>query len=86
MDLKSFRSRYVLWIIDSFNRFVEGKVILNKRADTLVSAVTDMWIICFGIPSVEFYAENGKEFVNVKMDELTKSLGVSIQLGQAYSP
>ena len=46
---------------------------------TIVNAVMDMWIICFGIPNVGFYADNGKEFVNVKMDDLTARLGVNVR-------
>ena len=30
MDLKSFGSKHVLWIIDSFSRFVKGRVLHNK--------------------------------------------------------
>ena len=48
LDLKNFGSKYVLWIIDSFCRFVQGKVIHNKRMDTIVSVITDTWIMCFG--------------------------------------
>ena len=43
LDLKSFGSKYVLWIKDSFCRFVQGKVILNKKADMIINAITDTW-------------------------------------------
>merc|ERR1712112_21783 len=36
LDLKQFGSRYVLWCIDSFTRFVQGKLLCNKKADTIV--------------------------------------------------
>ena len=51
LDLKTFGLKHMLWIIDSFSRLVQGKVIQNKRADTIISAVMDMWIISFRIPS-----------------------------------
>ena len=60
----------MLLIIESFCRFVQGKVILNKRVDTMINAITDTWIMCFGIPSLRFYADNGGEFVNVKIDKI----------------
>ena len=85
IDLKSFRSKYVLWIINNFSRFVQGKVILNKRVDTIVNAVMDTWIMCFGITSVGFYTDNSKEFDNLKMDELTARLGVTIRFCPAES-
>ena len=41
MDLKSFGSKHVLWIIDSFSRIVQGKVLHSKKVDTIINAVTD---------------------------------------------
>ena len=41
MDLKSFGSKYVLWTMDSFSRFVQGKVLHNKKVETIINAVTD---------------------------------------------
>ena len=67
LDLKSFGLKHILWIIDSFSRFLIGKVIQNKRADTIISAVIDMGMICLGIPIVGFYVDNGGEFVNIKI-------------------
>ena len=40
----------------------------------------------FGILNIEYYADNGKEFKNVKIDELVRKLGISISYGPAYSP
>ena len=86
LDLKTFGSKHILWIIDSFSRCVQGKIFQNKRVETIVKAVMDMWILCFGIPSVGFYMDNGGEFVNVKMDKLMSRLGIKIRYGPAYSP
>ena len=36
LDLKEFGSNYVLWMIDSFSRFMVGKLINNKKADTII--------------------------------------------------
>ena len=43
LDLKQFGSKYVLWMIDSFTRFIQGKLILNKKADTIIDAVNTTW-------------------------------------------
>ena len=43
LDLKVFGLKHVLWIIESFNRFVQGKVILNKRTETIVKVVMVFW-------------------------------------------
>ena len=35
LDLKEFGNKYVLWMIDSFSRFMVGKLISKKKADTI---------------------------------------------------
>ena len=65
---------------------MQGKVIPNKRGETIVRAVMDTWMLCFGIPSVRFYGDNGGKFINVKMDELIACLGITIMYGPAYIP
>ena len=42
LDLKAFGLKHVLWMIDSFSRFVQGKVIQSKRSENIVKAVMDM--------------------------------------------
>ena len=51
-----------------------------------MKAETDTWILNFGILSVGFYADNGGEFLIVKMDELIARLGITIRHGPAFSP
>ena len=41
LDLKDFGNMYVLWMIDSFSRFMVGKLKSNKRADTIMHAIMD---------------------------------------------
>merc|ERR1712112_628734 len=79
-------SKHVLWCIDAFTRFVQGKFICNKKADTIVNALNECWNLPFGIPVVGYYADSGTEFQNVKLDELVSKLGISINYGPAYSP
>ena len=71
LDLKEFGTKYVLRIIDSFSRFMVGKLITNKKADTVMQAIMDSWCMNLGFPTHGFYADNGEEFSNVKLDELT---------------
>ena len=39
-----------------------------------------------GFPTQGFYADNGGEFSNIKLDELTSKLGLTVKFGPAYSP
>ena len=41
LDLKEFGSKYILWMIDSFTKFIQGKLIANKKVDTIINALTD---------------------------------------------
>ena len=43
LDLKEFGSKYVLWMIDSFSRFMVGKLLNNKKAYTIIQAIIDFW-------------------------------------------
>ena len=62
LDLKEFGTKYVLWIIDSFSRFMVGKLITNKKADTVMQAIMDSWCMNVGFPTLGFYADNGRIF------------------------
>ena len=35
---------------------------------------------------MDFFADNGREFANVKLDELACKLGIMVRFGPAYSP
>ena len=59
LDLKEFGSKYVLWMIDSFSRFMVGISLTNKRADTIMQAIMDSWCMNVGFPSHGFFADNG---------------------------
>ena len=68
LDLKEFGSKYVLWMIDSFSRFIVGKLLSNKKADAIIQAIMDSWRMSVGFPSYEFFANYGEEFSNIKLD------------------
>merc|ERR1711867_74613 len=75
-----------LWCICAFMKFIQGRLLKNKQADTVINAIEECWNLPFGIPTLGYYADNGREFKNVKMDELVSKLGVNIRYGPAYSP
>merc|ERR1712114_77885 len=86
LDLKQFGNKHVFWCIDLFTRFIQGKLLRNKKAETILNVINECWNLSFGIPEVGFYADNGTEFKNIKMDEFISKLGISISYGSAYSP
>ena len=36
LDLQEFGSKDILWMVDSFTRFIQRKLITNKRVDTII--------------------------------------------------
>ena len=73
-------------MIDSFTCFIQGKLIMNKKADTIIDVVNTTWNLNVGFPSVGFFADNGGEFANTKLDKLTSRLGLTVKFGPSYSP
>ena len=59
---------------------MQGKLITNKKADTIITALTDAWCMNVEFPSQGFFADNGGEFANIKLDELTSKLGLTVKL------
>merc|ERR1712030_9929 len=51
-----------------------------------ITALTDSWCMNVGFPPREFFVDNGGEFANIKLDELTSKLGLSVKFGPSYSP
>ena len=49
LDLKEFGNKYILWMIESFMRFIQGKLLNIKKADTIIQALTDTLCmnVCF---------------------------------------
>ena len=76
----------MLWMIDSFSRFMVGKLLSNKKADTIIQAIIDFWCMSLGFPTSGFFGDNEREFSKIKLDELKSKLGITVKFGPAYSP
>ena len=57
-----------------FTRFVQVKLLYNKKADIIVNTINECWNMPFGIPVIGYNAGNGREFKNIKMNELVSIL------------
>ena len=73
-------------MVDSFTRFMQGNLILNKKANTIISALMDSWCMSFGFPSAGFFTDNGGKFANLKLDELMSKPSWAVKFGPAFSP
>ena len=54
-----------------------GKLLTNKKAETIMNALMDNWCMNLGFPSYGFFADNGGEFANLKLDKLATKLGLT---------
>ena len=70
---------------DRFSRFMVGKLLSNERADTIIQAIMDSWCMSLGFPTSGFLTNNGRQFSNIKLYELTSKLGITVKFGPAYS-
>ena len=66
LDIKEYGSKYVMWLVDSFTQFMQGKLINNKKAETIIDAINTTWNLNVGNPSVGYFADNKGEFTKIK--------------------
>ena len=59
---------------------MKGNLISNKKEETIIESINTAQIYDI------FWTDNGGEFLNTKMDELTFKLGISVKFGPAFSP
>ena len=58
LDLKEVGSKYILWMIDSFTKLFQKKLINNKKAETIIDALNNAFNYNFGYPSVGYFTDN----------------------------
>ena len=85
MDLKIWKGKPILYIIDYFTRFTVGTVIKSKQPDEVVKAVMTHWIRYFQKPK-EIITDQGTEFTGKAMMEAMSKLDIKIHATAAYSP
>ena len=89
LDLKEFNSenKYVLYMVDEFSGYMKGKVINNKKQETIIKTFNKAWIEDGpGIPSEGTMTDNGGEFKNPEFKEMAAKFGLKITLTAGNSP
>ena len=85
VDLKIWKDKYILYMIDVFTRFTVGEIIKNKQPETIVQTIMRNWIKYFGIMG-GIISDNGGEFTSHLMNEVTSQIGVFHHTTGAESP
>ena len=52
----------------------------------MMESLQNGWCLNYGFPTVGFYADNGGEFRNYKMEEFVSKFGIKILFSLAYLP
>ena len=73
-------------MIDSFTKFIQGKLINNKKVEMIIDSLNTVWNYNVGYSSVGYFGDNEGEFANIKLDELTSKIGLMVKFGPVYSP
>ena len=71
--------KYILWIVCTCTRFIQGGVLNDKKPESIVKALHRGWCLLYGYPTVRFWSDNGGEFRNSKMKEFVNKLGLEIK-------
>ncbi len=86
LDLKVLKNgKYILYLVDTFSRFTQAKIIPNKQPDTVIDAIFEKWISWLGTPT-KFIHDNGGEFSNELMLYTTTKLNIEPATTGANSP
>ena len=85
MDLKFFRGKIILHMIDHASRYSAGCRLASKEPEVVIKAIFMHWIKIHGSP-IKFLTDNGGEFVNESFMDLCGQFNVCVKTTAAESP
>ena len=76
--------RQIVYMVDEFSGFTAGGVSKNKQKENVASVILRKWCLTGpGYPKRSFFSDNGGEFSNDLMEELTRKLNIKMELTPA---
>ena len=85
MDLKPLNNVHILHLIDLLTRYSNAVVVRSKHKDVIVKTILQHWIDLFGAPN-KILSDNGGEFNNQELQDMSKNLNIEIMTIAAESP
>ena len=85
MDLKIWKEKYFLVMVDLATRYCSACVITSKEADVIIDAVMKHWVAIFGAPK-KILTDNGGEFNNNKFRSMCDIFNIHVVCTAAESP
>ena len=80
-------ARQVVYMMDEFSRFTAAGISKNKESEEVIKIILNKWCLgIMGYPSRSFFADNGSEFKKSTLEDLSRRLGIKVQLSPSYSP
>ena len=84
IDLKQ-RNKLIIYMIDVITGYVRAAFIENKCKKTVISKVVELWLSISGAAEL-FLMDNGGEFGNHELRELSNQFGKNIKHTATFSP
>ena len=86
LDLKVWRGKLILYMIDQWSRLTRGIFIKSKKPAEVVEGVWTNWIsIGFGVPKC-LHSDVGGEFTNEEIGEVADKVGCKVSATAGYAP
>jgi hypothetical protein len=78
-------TKYICVITDAFSKYVSLSAIRNKTAEAVAETLIESWIKNFGVPRL-LVSDNGKEFCNKIINDLSTRLAIGRATTAPYHP
>ena len=85
MDLKLFKGKNILYMIDTYTRYTIGTIVKSKEPEQIIKAFMEKWVRYFQKPK-SIITDNGKEFTADLTREVCSRLDIKMHTTPAESP
>lgn len=85
MDLKQYKGRWILHMIDMWSRYTVSVFIQRKRPSDVIDAMMKNWVGVFGVMGA-IMSDNGGEFSSDEMREIASILNIRLCTTAGMSP
>ena len=85
MDLKFYKGRILLHLIDHPTRLSVSSFLKSKEPEVILKAIFKSWIQIYGAPE-KFLTDNSGEFANLKFIDMAESMNITVKVSAAKSP
>lgn len=85
MDLKQYKGRWILHMIDMWSRYTVSMFISHKKPSNVIDALMKNWVGVFGVMG-SLMTDNGGEFNSDETREITSILNIRVCTTAGMSP